>query len=369
MTQAAEARTIDRLRLSDFRCYETAALDAGSGAVVITGDNGAGKTNLLEAISLLSPGRGLRFAALPEMAREGGGGGFAISARLQCGQGDAVEIGTGALSASPGRRQVRINGAGASASALSEWLSVLWLTPAMDRLLVDSAGARRRFLDRLTLALRPGHGRDVGRYEAAMRSRNRLLSSESAPDTDWLTALERQMAEHGAQLAEARAETVDALGEIIADAPQSPFPKAELGIEGEDWRDPDALLAALHRSRGLDAAAGRTTIGPHRIDLGVLHSAKDQPAARASTGEQKALLLGLVLAHARIVAARTGQRPILLLDEVAAHLDETRRAALFAMIDELGAQVWMTGTDVSLFRAIGDAATYIEVSSGRLSVN
>lgn len=361
-----QPRTIDRLRLTDFRSYAHADIAAGPGAVVLTGDNGAGKTNLLEAISLLAPGRGLRRAGLPEMARTGGGGGFAIAATLGCGADAPVEIGTGTQGEAPGRRLVRVNGAGAAANALSEWLSVLWLTPAMDRLFMDSAGGRRRFLDRLTLALVPQHAGHTQRYDAAMQSRNRLLGGERAPDPDWLASLEKQMAEHGAAVDAARRMAIAALGEEIAASDTGPFPKGALTLEGETW-DADAMAAALAASHRADAAAGRTTVGPHRSDLAVTHLAKDQPAARASTGEQKALLLGLVLAHARVVAARTGRRPVLLLDEVAAHLDETRRAALFAMLEADAMQVWMTGTDVSLFRAIGPQATYIDVSNGRLS--
>lgn len=366
MTPHPEPRSINRLRLTDFRNYAHADIAAGPGAVVLTGDNGAGKTNLLEAISLLAPGRGLRRAALADIARADGAGGFAISATLGCGDEAAVEIGTGTQAEAPTRRLVRVNGAAAAANALSEWLSVLWLTPAMDRLFVDSAGGRRRFLDRLTLALSPAHAGHTQRYDAAMQSRNRLLAGERAPDADWLGSLEKQMAEHGAALDAARRAAVAALGEEIANAGDGPFPRGALMLEGDAWKA-EALAAALAQSRRVDMAAGRTTVGPHRTDLAVTHVAKDQPAARASTGEQKALLLGLVLAHARVVAARTGRRPVLLLDEVAAHLDETRRTALFAILEAEGAQVWMTGTDTSLFRAIGGGATYIEVSQGRLS--
>jgi DNA replication and repair protein RecF len=357
-----EPRSILRLRLTDFRNYAAADLAAGPGAVVLTGDNGAGKTNLLEAISLLSPGRGLRRASLAEMARQGVPA-FAVAATLGCGDAPPVEIGTGTTAETPSRRQVRVNSAAAAANALGEWLSVLWLTPAMDRLFVDAAGARRRFLDRLTLALSPAHAQHTQRYEAAMQSRNRLLAGERRPDPDWLTSLERQMAEHGETLAAARRATVAALDAEIAGS-EGPFPRAALVI-AEDAAE--ALAAALARTRGIDAAAGRTTVGPHRADLEVIHLAKDQPAARASTGEQKALLIGLILAHARVVARITGRQPILLLDEVAAHLDAARREALFAMLERQGAQVWMTGTDTSLFDAIGGPATYIEVAHGRLT--
>lgn len=361
-----EPRSIDRIRLTDFRSYHTADVAVGAGAVVITGENGAGKTNLLEAISLFSPGRGLRRAALPEMAREGGSGSFSVAATLGCGAEAPVEIGTGTAAETPARRIVRVNGAAASATTLADWLSVLWLTPAMDRLFVDAPGARRRFLDRLTLALSPAHAQHAQRYEAAMRSRNRLLAGERRPDPDWLASLERQMAENGAAMAAARRVTVDGLDAEIAASDAGPFPRASLAIADDGFAGGEALAAALLRARRTDAAAGRTTIGPHCADLSVIHSAKQQPAARASTGEQKALLLGLVLAHARLVTRGSGRRPVLLLDEVAAHLDEARRAALFGLLVASGMQVWMTGTDVSLFRAIAGDATYIGVFQGNL---
>ena len=336
---------VSRLSLSDFRSYADAVLAPGPGLVVLTGENGAGKTNVLEAVSLLSPGRGLRGASLTDMARSGGLGGFAVAARL----GD-VEIGTGTTAAAPERRQVRINGAPASATSLSEWLSVLWLTPAMDRLFQEGPGGRRRFLDRLVLALEPGHAVHAARYEAAMRARNKLLAEER-PDPDWLSALEARMAEHGAALSGARRRTVEGLSHRLADAPEGPFARAGLALEGGE----EDLADALPRGRGRDAAAGRTLAGPHRTDLAVRHLGKDQPAGLCSTGEQKALLLGIVIAHADLVGERAGRRPILLLDEVAAHLDPRRRAALFERLEAGGGQVWMTGTEGALFDAAGSA--------------
>ena len=220
---------------------------------------------------------------------------------------------------------MRVNGAPASANSLAEWLSVLWLTPAMDRLFADAASGRRRFLDRLVLALRPDHAMHSARYEAAMRARNKLLGEEGPWDEAWLDALEARMAEHGAAIAEARAAAVRALGEQLHAAPEGPFARAVIALEGGEAAD----LAA---SRARDAAAGRTLAGPHRADLAVTHAGKAQPASLCSTGEQKALLIGLILAHADLVAERTGRRPILLLDEIAAHLDPTRRAALFERI-------------------------------------
>ena len=349
---------LGRLILTEFRNYVGLTIAPRPGFVLLSGPNGAGKTNILEAVSLLTPGRGLRGAALSEMARSGGPGGFGVAARLA----QDTEIGTGTLAAAPERRQVRINGAPASVNSLSEWLSVLWLTPAMDRLFADSAGNRRRFLDRLTLALEPGHASHAARYEAAMRARNKLLAEPDVADAAWLAALEAGMAEHGALVSEARARTVAALTAAIADRIIDDFPRAALALDGWDHGD---LAAALKSSRGRDAAAGRATVGPHRQDLAVIHIAKRQPASRGSTGEQKALLLGLVLAHADLVASRRGSPPILLLDEVAAHLDPARRAALFARLDGRG-QVWMTATEPGLFADIGASATRFHVEGGTI---
>ena len=342
---------ITRLTLTDFRSYAQAFVEPGAGFVVLTGDNGAGKTNILEAVSLLAPGRGLRGAALGEMGRSDGPGGFGIAARLS----NDTDLATGTLAAAPERRQVRINSAPTSVNGLGEWLSVLWLTPAMDRLFAGSAGDRRRFLDRLVLALEPGHASHAARYEAAMRARNKLLAEPDDADPAWLAALEAGMAEHGSSLAEARERTVTALAGAILAAPATDFPRAALSLEGWDAVD---LAQRLRANRGRDAAAGRATEGPHRQDLAVAHVAKGQPAARASTGEQKALLLGLVLAHAELVAERRGASPILLLDEVAAHLDPARRAALFARLDGRG-QVWMTGTEAALFETVGAASRFL----------
>ena len=324
-------------------------IEPGAGFVLLFGENGAGKTNLLEAVSLLTPGRGLRGAALGEMARQGGNGGFAVAARL----GD-VDIGTGTQPAAPERRQVRINGAPVAVNSLGEWLSVLWLTPAMDRLFAGSAGDRRRFLDRLVLALDPTHAHHSTRYDAAMRARTKLLAEPETADAAWLTALEEAMVEHGTAVAEARARTVAALDERLSAAPEDEFARAEIALDG--WSASDLRQALLH-NRARDAAAGRATEGPHRQDLVVTHRGKRMPAARCSTGEQKALLLGLVLAHAELVAGRRGAAPILLLDEVAAHLDPKRRAALFARLEGRG-QVWMTGTEAALFEGIGEASRF-----------
>jgi len=352
---------VSRLVLTDFRNHEDAVLVPGPGFVVLSGENGAGKTNVLEALSLLAPGRGLRRAPLAGMVRQGGSGGFGVAARL-----GETDIGTGTQSDAPERRLVRINGATAAATTLAEWVSVLWLTPAMDRLFVEGASERRRFLDRLTLALAPGHAHHSTRYEAAMRERNRLLSDDGMPDPDWLTALEARMAEHGAAIDAARRDTVTALAERLTAQPEGPFARAGLALEG--WQgDAEALARELAQGRRRDAAAGRTLAGPHRADLLVTHLGKDQPAHLCSTGEQKALLLGLVLAHAELVAERVARAPILLLDEVAAHLDPGRRAALFARLEGRG-QVWMTGTEPALFEAVPGGATRYRVSDGAVSV-
>lgn len=362
---------VSRLVLTDFRNHADAVLAPGGDFVVLTGENGAGKTNILEALSLLAPGRGLRGAPLGEMARQGGAGGFGIAATI-----DPAEIGTGTRPDAPERRIVRVNGATAAATSLAQWLGVLWLTPAMDRLFLEAPGGRRRFLDRLTLALVPGHAHEATRYEAAMRERNRLLTDPArAPDPRWLDAIEARMAEHGAAIDAARRDAVRALDARLAEQPQGPFARAALAIDpgapgGPEGNDAAALAAALTQSlregRRRDAAAGRTLTGPHRADLKVTHLDKHQPAHLCSTGEQKALLLGIVLAHAELVRSRAGRAPILLLDEVAAHLDPGRRAALFERLAGHG-QVWMTGTEPALFDAVPASATRYRVAEGRVS--
>lgn len=352
------AGVIARLSLQDFRSYADAVVELGPGLIILTGENGAGKTNLLEAVSLFAPGRGLRGAALSAMARQGASGGFTVAARL----GDGVEIGTGTNASAPERRIVRINATSAPANALAERLAILWLTPAMDRLFAESAGGRRRFLDRLVLALEPAHAHHATRYEAAMRARTRLLTGDAPADPAWLCALEAQMAEHGAPLAAARARTVAALGARIPAAPDSGFAGAGLALEG--W-DEDAHWD-LARLRSRDTAAGRATAGPHRQDLRVTHLAKNQPAEHCSTGEQKALLIGLVLAHAALVAERVGRPPVLLLDEVAAHLDPSRRRVLLERLAAQGSQAWMTGTEPALFDAAPVSAMHLTVEQGQI---
>ncbi len=348
------------LSLTNFRSYTAASLSPGAGLNVLTGENGAGKTNILEAVSFLSPGRGLRGAALIDVAQTSGPGSFAVAARIA-----GSDIGTGTIVTAPSRRVVRINGATASAQGLTEWLSLTWLTPAMDRLFLEGASERRRFLDRLVLAFEPTHAHHAARYEAAMRQRNRLLADDTPADPEWLSALEMQMAEHGNALSDARMRLLALLSPRLADQTEGPFARPVIAVTG--WRESPNLAADLAKNRALDKAAGRTLIGPHRSDLAVQHVGKGQDAARCSTGEQKALLLNLILTHADVVAEHTQMRPILLLDEVAAHLDPVRRSALFERLEAAGGQVWMTGTEASLFSGILDGATRFVVEDGQVT--
>ncbi|RUT89135.1 MULTISPECIES: DNA replication/repair protein RecF [unclassified Mesorhizobium] len=367
---------ISKLTLTNFRNYAALTIDLAPGAVVFSGDNGAGKTNLLEAISLLTPGRGLRRAPYVDVARDGGDGGFALHARLD-GPDGQVEIGTGISggdTAGEGGRRVRINGASArSAEDMLEWLRVVWLTPAMDALFTGPAADRRRFLDRLVLAIDPGHGQRAIDYEKAMRGRNRLLT-ENSRDDRWFDAIETQMAETGVAIAAARAEMVRLLATMIDRLPDTgPFPRADIGLSG----DLEAEIAAapavdveerfrrtLAGGRERDRAAGRTLDGPHRSDLVVRHRPKAMPAELCSTGEQKALLVGIVLSHARLTGEMSGMTPILLLDEIAAHLDSRRRAALFSILEELNCQAFMTGTDAALFSSLQGRAQFLTVDHG-----
>ncbi|MGQ5702430.1 DNA replication/repair protein RecF [Sandaracinobacteroides sp. A072] len=374
------------IALARFRNHRETRLAPGRAPfVLLTGPNGAGKTNILEAVSLLAVGRGLRGASLSQMAAQmaaqmplqmesaggtGIAGGFSIRARLEPDAGlPPVELMTFTRPEAPDRRELRVNGARASLSSLSDWCSILWLTPAMDRLFADAASARRRFLDRLVLALNPGHAGHASRYEAAMRARTRLLVGDAPADPAWLSALEAQMAGHGAALAEARASTVAALSATLAEVPEGAFPRPGLAMAtGGAPEGADALAAALAANRAADRAAGRATMGPHRADLVVVHAGKPagggdaMPAALASTGEQKALLLSILLAHARLVAVRTGRTPLLLLDEAVAHLDPGRRLALFDRLAGLGCQSWLTGTEPALFAGL-DAAHH-DVADG-----
>lgn len=379
---------VRRLSVSQFRCYDAVRLECDARPVVLTGPNGAGKTNLLEALSFLTPGKGLRRAALPELKRlvpgsepapDAAATGWAISARLDTPTGP-VDIGTGrdgttGESDSSERRLVRVDGVNArSQTVLADHVAAVWLTPQMDRLFIEGRSERRRFLDRLVYGLDPAHASRVAGYEKAMRERIRLLR-EGRMDRAWLAGLEEIMAQQGVAVAAARAEYVRELTGAIA-ADESPFPHARLQLTGEaeqrlesepalaveDW-----LRERLAATRALDAAAGTTTEGPHRCDLSVYHVAKNMPAASCSTGEQKALLIAIVLANARLITARRGFAPLLLLDEVAAHLDARRRTALYTLIGSLGAQAWLTGTDDALFAPFGDRAQFYAIEDARIA--
>jgi DNA replication and repair protein RecF len=369
------APRVRRLTLSDFRSY--AALDCRfeSAMIALFGENGAGKTNLLEALSLFSPGRGLRRAELAECARRGGSGGFAGSIEVEI-DGATTQLGHG-LTAS-GERLFRIDREPAtSARAFADYVRVLWLTPAMDGLFSGPAGERRRFLDRLALGVDAEHGARANRLERALRNRNRLLE-EGVSDRRWLDAAEQEIAALGVAVAAARRETVSRLAALIAagrdDA--SSFPWADVTIEGElEQRlglEPALAVEEWYRgelaeSRRRDAAAGRTLIGPQASDLAVRHGPKNEAARACSTGEQKALLMGLTLAHARLVDAMTGQAPILLLDEVAAHFDVKRREALYDELQALGGQIWMTGADPALFEPLRGRAELLLVTPGQIT--
>jgi DNA replication and repair protein RecF len=342
---------VTRLTVANFRSYAAAELNTAGAAVVLAGPNGAGKTNLLDAISLLAPGRGLRGAKLAEHTRKGpmapSDALWAVAATVKRGETD-YEIGTGLSEQSPSRH-VRLNGVEAKGSAeLGEIVQMVWLTPAMDRLFIESASGRRRFLDRLVLGFDASHARAATRYETAMRERARLLKY-GPRDPAWLDGLENEMAEAGLAVARARQAAVERLNSALATR-MGAFPAAALTLSEEVYPNQDALRDALAKSRIRDAECGRTLAGPHLTDLLARHVQKRADARDCSTGEQKALLIAIMLAFAReLTMARDGLAPLLLLDEVAAHLDATRRAALFEEIADLKAQAWMTGTDLSLF--------------------
>ncbi|WP_439137006.1 DNA replication/repair protein RecF [Roseicyclus sp.] len=348
---------VANLQLSHFRSHRRAKLVFDGRPVAIFGSNGAGKTNLIEAVSLLSPGRGLRRASADEIIRRPEGIGWKVTAQIT-GGGPGHEVD---LSAEPGQpRLTQIDGKTAAQTALARLLRIVWLVPAQDRLWIEGADGRRRFLDRIALSFFPEHAEAVLSYEKAMRERNRLLR-DGMQDTRWYGALEGQMADAGARLTAHRR---DAIARIVAaqEGAATAFPAAALALEMEDMTTQADFAVALAESRPRDMAAGRSLVGPHRADLVAVYSEKDMPAAQCSTGEQKALLISLVLANARALKAETGSAPLVLLDEVAAHLDAARRAALFDEICELGAQAWMTGTGPELFTELGGRAQYVSVT-------
>ena len=337
---------LDRISLTDFRNHAATELGATARFNLLVGDNGAGKTNVLEALSLLAPGRGLRRAALSDIARAGSERGFGVGASLAQNDDEPVRLATYSESAHPNRRRVRINGADSSAARLGEWIAVTWLTPAMDGLFTGPAGDRSH----------------AARYEAALRERNRLLSDLREPESGWLDAIEAQMVQHGTALMLGRARLVETLAVRLAEMPAEPFARPALTYVPAAPDHADGLSQALFDNRRRDRAAQRTLEGPHRDELDVVHAAKRVPAAHSSTGEQKAMLVAMTLAHAGLAAQ--GRASLLLLDEVAAHLDPVRRAALFEQLRGSGAQVWMTGTELAPFSAIAGEAAVWRVSAG-----
>jgi len=371
---------LTRIGLTDFRSYAAAELALDGRPVWLAGPNGAGKTNLLEAVSLLIPGRGLRGASLAEVGRrmpgEAQGRAWAVSVTVRAGDGE-TRLGTGTEQPGAARRLVRVEGEPCPPGRLAEHIRQVWLTPAQDRLFLEGAADRRRFFDRLVFAAEPQHAAHVSAYEKSQRERMRLLTDGPA-DPAWLDALEAQLAEAGTLMAEARARTLTALSAEIATRGERPFPQASLSLtgdwermagEGVDFAEIEArLAAALRQARERDAAAGRALTGPHRGDLAVIHLEKDRPAAECSTGEQKALILNLVLAQAaRLARSDAAPSPILLLDEVAAHLDARRRAALFDEIEALGLQAFLTGTDAMLFDGLAGRAQGFAVDGAVLA--
>jgi DNA replication and repair protein RecF len=365
---------LTRLRLTDFRSHASLDLKLDTRPVCLFGANGAGKTNILEAISQLGPGRGLRAAALPEMTRRDAPAGWAISATLD----DDQKLGVGLETTSTGnKRTIRLDGAPATATDLAELIRIVWLTPAMDSVFRGGASERRRFFDRQVMAHIPSHGSLSSRYEKAMRERNALLE-RGRVDPAWADAIEARMAESGALIAANRARVLTLLQAAIDARPEGYFPKGDLALDGDAERAAaegagmidlsDIIAEALAKGRYRDQAAKRTLSGPHRTDLTVIHRPTGAPAVEASTGQQKALLIGLILASARALSDDgDGPSPLILLDEAAAHLDRDRRAALFDELTEIGGQAWLTGTEEFLFEAFGDRAQRVEVADATAS--
>jgi DNA replication and repair protein RecF len=363
------------LSLSNFRCYGAARLDElSSGLIVLHGPNGAGKTNVLEAVSLLSPGRGLRGAKMVEIQSQHSGNPWAVAGELTTDYGP-IKLGTG-LDAQTEKRVIRVNGQNVRGqNALAEHVACVWLTPQMDRLFLDSSSHRRRFLDRLVFAFDPGHSGRMTRYENAMRQRSKLLQEEG--DESWVAGLEAQMVEAACAIAAARLDFVERLQAACEQAATEHFPLAtvqargaveELLLANASALEVEEIFAKhLKDSRARDAITGGAASGPHKSDLHVVYAEKNMPADQCSTGEQKALLIGIILAHSALIKAERGAPPILLLDEVAAHLDEGRRAALYDLLETLGGQVWLTGTDENLFTAIDERAQFFEVEDAAVS--
>ncbi|MEP1142961.1 MAG: DNA replication/repair protein RecF [Henriciella sp.] len=361
---------LTRLRLTDFRSHEALDLSLDARPVCLWGSNGAGKTNVLEAISQLGPGRGLRSASLPDMTRHGASSGWAISATLD----EDRKIGVGLESSGTGnKRTIRMDGAPSTATDLADIIRIVWLTPAMDSVFRGGASERRRFFDRQVMAHIPSHGSVSSRYEKAMRERNALLE-RGRVDPAWADAIEGRMAEAGALIANNRARILIALQEAINARPDGYFPKGDLALVGEAEQSAvegaslfdvqDQIAESLAKGRYRDQAAGRTLSGPHRSDLSVIHRPTGAPASEASTGQQKALLIGLILASARALSDDgDGPSPLILLDEAAAHLDRDRRAALFDELIEIGGQAWLTGTEAFLFEAFEERAQRVEISA------
>ncbi len=348
---------LSRLTLSHFRSHKRAVIDVDRRPVAIHGPNGAGKTNILEAVSLLSPGRGLRRSSADDMTRRPEALGWKVTGILHAlHQVHEIEI----WSENGSARQTRIDGKAAAQTALGRIARVLWLIPAMDRLWIEGAEGRRRFLDRMTLSFLPEHAEHSLSYEKAMRERNRLLK-DMVREPSWYAALETRMAEAGAAIHAGRLQALQALAQAQQEA-ETAFPTATLELHCDMPTETQALRTALADNRARDLAAGRTLIGPHRADLYAVYAAKGVPAKDCSTGEQKALLVSLILANARALAADFGAPPLLLLDEVAAHLDANRQAALYDEICALGAQAWMTGTGPELFATLGDRCQVLEVT-------
>lgn len=356
---------LSRITLENFRNHAATQLAETAHFNLLVGENGAGKTNLLEALSLLGPGRGLRRANLGDLARRAAVGDaplpFVIGASLTEAGTVSARLGTYTEAGQPGRRLVRVNGAAASAASLAEWLAMSWLTPAMDGLFTDSAGARRRFMDRMALAIAPDHARRVNALETALRERGKLL--ENRGDPRWLDAIEAQAADHGAAVARTRADLVLRLADELSALPPEPFARPALTYLPGGPFDETALRAELAKARPRDRAAGRALSGPQRDELQVKMASTGQPAAACSTGEQKAMLIAITLAHGVLAAA--GRPSVLLLDEVAAHLDPVRRTELFRRLRAGKAQVWMTGTELAPFDAIRDEAAIWRVSGGQ----